>query len=409
LLLVVTFTIHQSSQSIYLVCSTDKKDAKCATAYYIQKSNSEIFLTPNIARDKVEVVYVSALHEKTQARKNNLTTFPYELIVEFPNMKKVSISSYAINTMVFDDSMWQIEDLVLAYNNITSFKSTLTRKNSEISYLALVSNPIKTIDSDSFANMFDMRGLYLYNNKISTIHHEAFKDMPVLKYITLSGNQLTSLSIEFIKSLSPDVVHLNLQTNQITELPESIFEKFNNFSFLNLGFNKLTFFDATLLKLSSVEILHLSWNVIKSLNLQGVKNLDIFDVSSNNLNSFNASEIGITSCRHIDVMSNKIEIINLTGVENMKIVKMAKNNLTTISKDMFPENFKPTKIFFESNQIKSIEKGFITTLGKQFVVAFINNPCAILMNPQDWESVSLDSCFKTFDKEIALKKLTVVE
>jgi hypothetical protein len=257
--------------------------------------------------------------------------------------------------------------------------------------------------------MFDMRAIWVIRNKISTIHPEAFKDMPLLTEVNLWDNKLTSLSVESIKSMSPSVSRLELQTNQITELPEGVFEKFNNLSLLNLAQNNLTSLDSTLLKLTSVKSLQLYFNAIKFLNMQGVKNLNNLYVVANGLTSFNASEIGITSCQQIDVTKNKLESFNLTGIENLQIVQMAKNNLTTISEDMFPENFEPTSMAFDNNQIKSIEKRFITTYGKEFAVAFQNNPCAKLMKPKDPKSMNLDSCFKAFEKEKAMEKLTVVE
>jgi Leucine-rich repeat (LRR) protein len=409
LAVILTFTIDPSFQSIYLSCKTEEKDAACSTAYKIQKENSEIILTPNVARDKIEVVHVVADAEATEEHKNNLTTFPNELIVDFPNLKALSIFYYMINSIVFDDSMWQIDELVFVYNNIMSFKSTLTKNNSEISFLQIENNQINTIDSDSFANMFDMRGLYLSRNKISTIHPEAFKDMPFLRDVQLYENQLTSLSAESIKSMPSSVILLELQKNQITKLPDGIFEKFNNLSEVNLAQNKLTSFDATLLKLSSVRILNLNSNSIKSLNMQGVKSLLILYAGYNGLTSFNASEIGITECRRIDAYINKLETFNLTGVENLQFVYMSANNLATISEDMFPENFEPKNIAFENNKIKSIEKSLITTFGKQFAAAFQKNPCVKLTKPKDPKSFTLDSCFKAFEKEKAIKKLTFIE
>jgi hypothetical protein len=106
LLLVIIFTIDSSSQSIYLNCLTDETSAICSTANYIQKANSEIILTPNVARDKIEVVYVHADSEEAEEQRNNLTTFPNELIVEFSKVKCVSINLYMINSIVFDDAMW---------------------------------------------------------------------------------------------------------------------------------------------------------------------------------------------------------------------------------------------------------------------------------------------------------------
>jgi Leucine-rich repeat (LRR) protein len=408
LLLAVILTIDPSSQSIYLACRTDKKDATCSSAYYIQKESSEIILTPNVARDKILDVYVRA---STAAPKHkiNLTTFPNELLVLFPKMKGVSISNYLINSIMFDDAMWQIDNLVFNFNNITSFKSTLTKKNAEISFITIGDNPLKTIDSDSFANMFDMRGLYLSRNKISMIHPEAFKDMPLLRNILLNDNQLTSLSAESIKSMSSSVLNLELQRNQIEKLSEGVFEKFNKLSDLNLAQNKLTSFDATLLKLSTVRVLYLNYNSIQSLNLQSVKNLYILYAAFNSLTAFNASEIGITDCARIDAYNNQLVSLNLTGVENLEYIYMGNNNLTTISEDMFPENFVPEKVEFDENQIKSIEKSFITTIGKQFTIAFQNNPCAKLIKPEDPESISLNSCFRAFDKEKAMKTLTFIE
>jgi Leucine-rich repeat (LRR) protein len=113
--------------------------------------------------------------------------------------------------MGFDDSMWQLEDFSLSFNNITSFKSTLTKKNSEISFLTITANPLKSIDSDSFANMFDMRELFLHNNNISMIHPDAFQDMPLLIKISLYDNQLASLCAESIKSMSPSISSLVMQ------------------------------------------------------------------------------------------------------------------------------------------------------------------------------------------------------
>jgi Leucine-rich repeat (LRR) protein len=160
--------------------------------------------------------------------------------------------------------------------------------------------------------------------------------------------------------------------------------------------------------ISSAKRLSLFTNTITTLSLQSVKNLNSLHVYSNRLTSFNASEIGITSCRELEVANNKLESFNLSSVENLQIINMAKNNLTTISEDMFPENFEPTSMAFGSNQIKSIEKSFIKATG-DFIYSFKNNPCAKLTNRKNTKSINLDSCFKAFEREKAMEKLSIIE
>jgi Leucine-rich repeat (LRR) protein len=404
-------SIGLSNQSFYLSCKIYKVATRveCDEAYLTNKTDFELVLSPkNTSGKDITTISVSALFSPAKA-KNNLTRFPVEWVEFFPKLSILQIFYYTMDSIVFDDSMAKLDQLYVTDNKLKLFETTLTAENAEISFLTITNNQLAKIDKDLFKGMNDMIALNLYGNKITSIHLESFAHMKKLEKINLNSNPLKSLPLEFYQSFPANMNQILLGSTGISEIPNGAFKNFNNLTGLSLYKNKLETFIARDVELSFCKLLDLGENMIKQVNFEGLKGLEELKLDYNMLTTFNATEVGLTSCEDLNIKKNNLTDFNLSNVEKLEEVYMESNKLTTIAADMFPEEANLTKLYVSRNQITSIDKNVIDLLAKPDLFGFYFNPCVKDEIINKTKIYYLKQCYKNFEKEKAMKKLTMME
>jgi Leucine-rich repeat (LRR) protein len=405
--------IDLSSQSFYFSCREQKKELKkhlpifCNQAYLTNKTNFELVLSPkNVSSKDVTDIYLWNSRFQTM---NNLTRFPSEMFDVFPKMLGLQIAFYTMESIVFDDSMAKLEDVFIFQSGLKSFKSTLTSENAEISFLNIFFNELSMVDKDTFKGMNDMRELSLSCNKISSVHHESFVHMKMLKKINLSANPLKSLAIELVQSFPANMDQINLAYTRLAEIPNGAFKNYINLTVLSLFKNNLKTFIARDLDLSYCKTLDLGNNTIEQVNFEGLKGLEELKLDNNLLTTFNASDVGLSSCEDISLSKNNLTDFNLANVENLEEVYMDLNKLTTISSELFPQDATLKNVSFQSNQITSVDKKILDLLAKPDLFGLALNPCTKKVTINGKDIFNYKQCFKNFEKEKAMSRMTIME
>jgi Leucine-rich repeat (LRR) protein len=153
----------------------------------------------------------------------------------------------------------------------------------------------------------------------------------------------------------------------------------------------------------------LSGNQLKVINFTDFEGLDVLWLDGNSLTTFNASEFGLTSCYELLLHDNKIADFNLAEIENFRKLSLMNNNLTVLKAAQLPRNSALLQVSFRNNQIKAIEKKFIGMIKELDVTAYANNPCVKMEKANKVPVMKLDQCFKTYEKEIAIRRLVILD
>ncbi|XP_068574245.1 leucine-rich repeat, immunoglobulin-like domain and transmembrane domain-containing protein 3b [Cebidichthys violaceus] len=94
---------------------------------------------------------------------------------------------------------------------------------SELRFLWLTYNSIKTIHPSSFVNLKALRELRLDGNLLTSFPWEGLRDMPRLQTLGLHNNRLSSLPAHAALFL-PNITYLDLSSNRLTILPVELLD-----------------------------------------------------------------------------------------------------------------------------------------------------------------------------------------
>lgn len=135
---------------------------------------------------------------------------------------------------------------------------------SRTHYIYLQNNYIDKVTADSFNNATEVMWINLGNNRIRTIDKEVFKKLPNLLYLYMERNQLN----EIPSNLPAGLEQLRLSRNKISKIGPESFNKMENLILLDLHHNKIS--DSNLgtnvfKDLKSLVQLNLAHNILKKM------------------------------------------------------------------------------------------------------------------------------------------------
>lgn len=227
---------------------------------------------------------------------------------------------------------------------------------TNLAYLNLYKNNIKTIPKDMFSNLQNLYKLEMAFNSIQSIDNGTFNNLPTLKTLNLANNRLTSVEdatfdIKRIKKLI-------LSGNLISTIKPNVFS--SSLEILNLDNNKLKQLeDKTFSNLNHLKELTLSRNELKKIQR------DLFS--------------GLGDIFKLDVSHNIIDTIEIKAFDDlraMKLLQLAHNNLKQIKADMFPKNNAMTlqSIRLDHNKLSFLSKAIFDRLSSLRRISIGGNP-----------------------------------
>lgn len=268
------------------------------------------------------------LHVESVGRNQQSKTGIYnEDLKELKYQRSLGMSLFPKPTLdgnEFRDLSMTLERLILTGSNLRSLKSESFQYLPNIKHLDLSSNHISRIEDNSFKpTTYSLQSLDLgnaFDSSVRQLPEAIFKQLSALEKLDLSNNRLQMIPSGLFYSQS-ELRHLNLQDNAIGKLEPGTFHSGHHKKLENIkmSFNRLTRLRAiTFSKLQSLKYLYLDDNHIETIE------------------SYAFDELSTLEC--LDLQGNNIKTIQKAAFRNLPkltLINLAHNSLRQFSFNIF--------------------------------------------------------------------------
>jgi Leucine-rich repeat (LRR) protein len=304
-----------------------------------------------------------------QFSKNNHSKNFYLIAITKKNYKKVpdfSFQALKIEYLYLQNNRIELVES-RAFYNVPGLRyldlSVNEIANIELNYLAelevldLKGNKIAKVNDSMFMNLTRLKYLNLHYNSIEEIEKNAFGRNSDLRFLDLSSNKLKSLSFDLNLS---KLVSFNLNENEIGSLSNRVFSnlislkifKFEKNELVKLGPNELD-------SLKQLRLLSLDNNILETVDLDGMAfvltSLKTLSLSQNNFKTidlFNSSD-GICASE------NKLEVLDLNSNKIVEINRFTFSCFGTLTlldlSNQIMNNLSSSEIFYGLRNLERLE------------------------------------------------------
>lgn len=191
---------------------------------------------------------------------------------------------------------------------------------------------IKTILTNDFRSLTDIRFLILVNNNIRLLEKESLPK--TLHFLHLGRNNLTSLNGTLRDIENMDVLFLN--ENNLTTLDDELPIKSANFKSLVAHHNKLQHLTQDLSKFMYLDAMYLSDNEIRSLDgvFRNASYIQTLSAHNNKIEYLATDEfVNTVELQELDLANNYIRALNdsLLPLKKVRICNFSRNHLAEFS------------------------------------------------------------------------------
>ncbi|CAH4029059.1 unnamed protein product [Pieris brassicae] len=343
------------------VSHNELTSAKLSSRYSFSHLN-EMDLSYNLIQD-IEIndaEYVFSNLFRLNMSHNSIAQLQDTIFSDFGHLRYLDLSYNnldALNTVTFE-GLKNLLDLNLEHNNIKEIGLSLFRC-SQLQYLYLNNNEIKTLLHKDFNKLLQLKKVYLSHNAITFIENTTFDNMGHLSTIDLNHNELKTLERNLFKDTA--LTEIDLSANNLQSLPKNIF-KDKNITYFDLRKNNL---ENELSKgifegLSGILDLDLSYQSIASLQdyaFYGLKKLEILTLNNNVLRSISEKSFySLDTLQRLDLSNNQITVLNFdtSGLVNLEYFSITANVINSVSQFFFRGTEKLIKLDISYNNISYI-------------------------------------------------------
>lgn len=287
-------------------------------------------------------------------------SLPEGMFEFYPNLHKMytwNTGLRAVPWQAFKNSV-HLKSLDMSQNNITELQDDglgTFALASNLVWLDVSNNEIKTIVKTAFIGLSRLTHLYLENNRIEAILLETFD--PLVK-----------------------LIKLRLNKNHIKRIESTLFHNNRELSILHMNDNKIEFLNGThgLKHLKHMQVFDCHNNPVRDLNHVTVNaaNIDIrntgakgcfignrtkkIDASDNSI-SYVIVEHGAKDLQHLDLANNKLPTIaNLTRFEQLVTLDLSGNKISDIGINSFSNMHKLESLKLQNCGLGSILYGLFS-------------------------------------------------
>ncbi|KAI4469668.1 hypothetical protein MML48_1g15684 [Holotrichia oblita] len=338
---------------------------------------------------------------------NHLTRIPNESL---QNCSKISHFNVAYNRIYdlheqdFTDWGYNIRNLILGNNRISSLKAKIFNGLKELKELTLSFNPIKYFDENVFEGLDKLESLELsFGLEMEKFPEQIFKHIPSLQWLSVDNNELPSISTTFLSFL-PQLKYINLESNRIRQIPPKLLvsslhnnlkdARFSNNDIVSLRertFDTLHSLESVMLASNRISIIHknafynlpnlnkiiLSDNEISEISYQAFSNLPKLhklDLHNNILSEFSFSYFAnVSHPIFLNMSRNRISSCSAEHkILNIEVLDFTQNNLGSIPSCI--ESIALLKrLFFDYNSISSLEHNSLMHLTSLEILSLKSN------------------------------------
>lgn len=338
---------------------------------------------------------------------NHLTRIPNESL---QNCSKISHFNVAYNRIYdlheqdFTDWGYNIRNLILGNNRISSLKAKIFSGLKELKELTLSFNPIKYFDENVFEGLDKLESLELsFGLEMEKFPEQIFKHIPSLQWLSVDNNELPSISTTFLGFL-PQLKYINLESNRIRQIPSKLLvsslhnnlkdARFSNNDIVSLRertFDTLHSLESVMLASNRISIIHknafynlpnlnkiiLSDNEISEISYQAFSNLPKLhklDLHNNILSEFSFSYFAnVSHPMFLNMSRNRISSCSAEHkILNIEVLDFTQNNLGNIPSCV--ESIALLKrLFFDYNSISSLEHNSLMHLTSLEILSLKSN------------------------------------
>ncbi|XP_041448390.1 LOW QUALITY PROTEIN: chaoptin [Drosophila obscura] len=279
------------------------------------------------------------------------------------NLKSVSNESFA--------QMRELSYINLSFNQLKALPRGLFMPDvhSHLVEIELSYNGLEHLESQTFHNLGDLQTLNLQSNRLRTIARHAFHNLEFLRYIDLSHNRLVNISHAAFTVL-PNLAALDLMHNQLCSLSLKSFHYVSNATTplrLNVSHNHISSFDDELSSYMYIYQLDISHNhVAKSDSFMNLANtLRFLNLAHNSLGALQSHAFG--------------------DLEFLEILNLASNNLTSLRRRSFQGLNSLQELDLSHNQLDQLQVEQFSNLRKLRILKISSNrlralPREVFMN-----------------------------
>ncbi len=184
--------------------------------------------------------------EHFSCTENFLEVFDFQCVANLPNLKKLSLSSNAIESLtneaiqLSNEKIFSmLENIELPDNKLTELKQTDFQNMINLSKLDVSGNQIQTIEAKTFNSQRKLTKLDLNKNVLTKINVDMFQGLAYLNHIILSHNKISFVEAN---SFSPliHLIILDISSNQLTSIDKDMFTGLHKLELVDLASNKIS-------------------------------------------------------------------------------------------------------------------------------------------------------------------------
>lgn len=257
------------------------------------------------------------------------------------------------------NSNWK-KTLVIQNSNLTVIDSAEFLHISDVLYLTLSGDHIKTILPGAFTGLSALKTLYLDHNDLTDLPQGLFNSLIELSSLDVSNNDIKYIHPHFLIGIM-NLHHLNLSHNSLEYFNDTFLGQNYQLTEINLSYNHISdfFLNKTEFTINKLDVSNNNLSVV-SLCAPGLNELDA---------SFNKIRFILSGCSNsltkLDISYNLLtetNINNISGLTSLTYLNLAGNNITFVSSSLFANFNKLMYLNMSHNKLKALSYGMFDNM-----------------------------------------------
>ncbi|XP_060663603.1 chaoptin isoform X1 [Drosophila nasuta] len=274
------------------------------------------------------------------------------------NLKTISNESFA--------RMRELSYINLSFNQLKTLPRGLFLPDihSHIVEIELSYNVLEHLESQTFYNLGDLQTLNLQSNRLRSIARHAFHNMEFLRYIDLSHNRLNNISHSAFAVL-PNLAALDVMYNQLCSFSLKSFHYVSNATTplrLNASHNHISIFDDELSSYMYIYQVDISHNhVSKSDSFTNLANtLRFLNMAHNALGTLQSHAFGdLEFLEILNISYNNLSSLrrrSFQGLNSLQELDLSHNQLDQLQVEQFSNLRKLRVLRISSNRLRALPR-----------------------------------------------------